>query len=204
MTSAIFECVILQGSSLPRTKALGQLAAPLRMLSPVDTGSSPQPCAGGRRVQLPGGAGSIPACTGQLQVQSRRLSTQAERVRCAACLHARMHISCAHAHARSIIITDHEFACARLAPRSRLANAIFACVVLAGSSLSRTKDLGEVLHHELYVAGGCLDGSHPSSLTDDYQFELPGSCSTTTAATMTVLAASVGAWAEVKHGASNP
>jgi hypothetical protein len=38
-------------------------------------------------------------------------------------------------------------------------------------------------------AGGS-DGSHRSSLTDDYQFELSASSSTTTAATTTALAAS--------------
>ena len=36
------------------------------LLSPTDTRLSPQPCAGGSRVQLPGGAGSTHACTGRL------------------------------------------------------------------------------------------------------------------------------------------
>ena len=60
----------------------------------------------------------------------------------AARLHARMHTPdhlCprAHAHTRSIIITDFEFACARSVPRPRSTRAIFACVILAGSFFPR-------------------------------------------------------------------
>ena len=45
----------------------------------------------------------------------------------------------AHAHARSITITDYEFACARLAHRTRLTGAIFAGVIFSiGNGLSKS------------------------------------------------------------------
>ena len=74
-------------------------------------------------------------------------------MRCAArfCTLARSHahtdthlLTSACAHARSIIITDYEFECARLTPRPRSVGANLEYVILQGSLLSRTKALGHV------------------------------------------------------------
>jgi hypothetical protein len=146
LISAILEYVILAGSSLSRTKTLGRLAASLRYsLSLVDTGSSPRPRAGGRRVQLPGELRSTPALAGRATTRSwvRRGARG-----CAAphtCTRTRTRlITSAHAHAHLLfhhITTDCDFACARLAPRPRSTSTKIEYVILAGSSLSRTKTL---------------------------------------------------------------
>ena len=90
----------MTGSSLCRTRTLANLLhrehAALCSLYPADTRSSPQPRAGGRRVQLPGGAA--------FDSRSRRSRnyelldpTRREGVRCAARLHTRTHHLCLHA-----------------------------------------------------------------------------------------------------------
>ena len=91
----------MTGSSLCRTRTLANLLhrehAALCSLYPADTRSSPQPRAGGHRVQLPGGAA--------FDSRSRRSRnyelldpTRREGVRCAARLHTRTHHLCLHAH----------------------------------------------------------------------------------------------------------
>ena len=106
-------------------------------LYPADTRSSPQSRAEGRRVQLPGGAGSIRACTGRLRARSQR---QRNGTHCASnprpsYPHAH-HTQ--HSHEGSINLADCVFAHACLAPRPRSTGAIFACVIFAGSLSPRT------------------------------------------------------------------
>ena len=100
MKSANLEYVILAGSLLSRTKTLGRLAASLCRSLPylVDTGSSPRPRAGGRRVQLPGEA-AFDSRSRRLRTYELRASTRRERVRCAARLHAYAHTDCLCPHA---------------------------------------------------------------------------------------------------------
>ena len=141
MVSANLEYVILAGSLLSRTKRLWPLAASLRYsLCLADTGSSPRPRAGGRRVQLPGEA-AFESRSRRSRTYELRASTRRKRVRCAARLHAQ-HL-CPRARTPLVLpsplmLTYCDFACARLAPRPRSTNAIIACVILAGSLLPRT------------------------------------------------------------------
>ena len=67
-----------------------------------------------------------------------------------ACTRACTHlITSAHAHTRSIIITDYEFVCARSVPRPRSTRSIFAFVILAGSLFSPYNSYAHCSRHSV-------------------------------------------------------
>ena len=119
---------------------LGRVAASLHILSaPLDEVQPSASCWGSSGATPGRGCVRFPHVQANYELSHGGCRREAERVRCAAHLHARMHITSAHTHACTIIITDYECdARARLAPRLRVISAISACVILAGSFFLRT------------------------------------------------------------------
>ena len=175
MVRSILEYVILAGSSLPRTK---DSANSLHHCAILSTPRTPGPALG----LVPGVAGfnsrarlcSTPALAG-------RATTSSVPRRGAAHVHSHTPDApaCTHTHP-TIIFTDCDFACARLAPRPRSTRSIFAFVILAGSLFLRTflvrdavvwvctcntHGLGELqLPGELFYMSLQYTGSHMSQI----------------------------------------
>ena len=125
------------------------------------TRSSPQPRAGGRRVQLPGGA-AFDSRMYRPTMSSVTVAVDARLRGCAAlhtCTHACTSPLPTHMPAPSLSLTMN--ARARLAPRLRVISAISACVILAGSFFLRTISVRSVqctrisVHNHMCGASAC-------------------------------------------------